>query len=560
MSEKSATHHAGQDDQSSAGNLPHMLSRIWNYAGAGLGWVGANIVKIVVALGTIFLLGLLVNQVAKSSVTIEDISVPKNLSDQGLTPQIMAHELRDAMAQVKSSALADYVVTSLDKTKAAKRFDLSDEIPDPTVPETGISVSALASYLRDVLGLERTRISGELVEIHTHMGKQYSLRLRVNDALLPVDNPATEENLQDAIKSGGERIEQKLEPVTYASYMYYSKSDTITALDTLLSYLAQDNPANAGNGVTYAEAYDLWCQILSDRYDYPAALRKCQKAEDYDPDDYWTYVTTGGVDEAAKDYQAAIVKYRAADPKDDEDGWAREDLAHVQTLVHDYKGALATLESALYPRPRCIPKVCSLLYNMLGTLYESVNTDAGRSKAVDAYESAIAADEHNKEPYEHLAGLMIMRHNPVEAGELYGTIGEILWYDGSYKDAEFPLARASALSTSRMSYYWTGLYGLVLDTNGEHAQAVSAFDTAILRAKPQFPILPSWLDNDQAVALMHQSSAAPGSAEAVEELKRGCGLVQAAAPTATGSGRQDLIDTAGQIDKSFAGAGSCQIQ
>jgi len=100
---------------------------------------------------------LVAQDLARDVVTIEPISVPKTLSDNGYTPEVASHRLLDA---VKHYASVNRASSFMEVLNIAPR----DDLPDFVVPKIDLSLNALVSSIRSVLhyGSGR-RISGEFI-------------------------------------------------------------------------------------------------------------------------------------------------------------------------------------------------------------------------------------------------------------------------------------------------------------------------------------------------------------------------------------------------------------
>jgi hypothetical protein len=126
----------------------------------------------IVALGFI---ALLFREVTSEQTVIEPISVPKSLADQGLTPEVAARRLQDAMNGL--------VLNALNSGGSKMQISYGKDLPEVVVPTVGISLSTLAAYVRMFLNLSsRSAVSGEIVT----SDKNASLVLRLNAAEIPV--------------------------------------------------------------------------------------------------------------------------------------------------------------------------------------------------------------------------------------------------------------------------------------------------------------------------------------------------------------------------------------
>ncbi len=106
--------------------------------------------------------GLIAQDLMRDVVTIEPISVPKALSDNGYTPEVAGHRLRDALNSYASHSRTDLFPTDLNSNLTNLDLNLADrgELPDFVVPQLGLSLSAIVSSIRSVLHSRRANDIG----------------------------------------------------------------------------------------------------------------------------------------------------------------------------------------------------------------------------------------------------------------------------------------------------------------------------------------------------------------------------------------------------------------
>ena len=120
--------------------------------------------------------GLVVQDLMRDVVTIEPISVPKALADNGYTPEVAGHRLRDALNSYASLSRSDPVS---DEANSYLNLDLNiaarDELPDFVVPQIGLSLNSIVSSIRSLLhSRSGPTISGEIL-----FRDKYALRIRI---------------------------------------------------------------------------------------------------------------------------------------------------------------------------------------------------------------------------------------------------------------------------------------------------------------------------------------------------------------------------------------------
>lgn len=110
-------------------------------------------------------------QLWKDQVVIEPISVPPTLMQMGLTPEVAANRIWDGLKDFE--AAADTAKRTFVAVPQGRALDFS-------IPQSGLSLEAVLSQLRQFLNLFETRISGEFVCATPGCApEQVRLRLRV---------------------------------------------------------------------------------------------------------------------------------------------------------------------------------------------------------------------------------------------------------------------------------------------------------------------------------------------------------------------------------------------
>ena len=135
-------------------------SRIWQFV--------RQLILALVPLGiALFFVAVVVHQLRRGTVEIGRIEVPARLVEAGLTPEAVARRLVDALDRASDASQAE----------SARRpmTMLAGAVPDFSVPVAGISLRSLAELVRDLFGLPKTEVSGEILLVQD----QLSIRLRL---------------------------------------------------------------------------------------------------------------------------------------------------------------------------------------------------------------------------------------------------------------------------------------------------------------------------------------------------------------------------------------------
>ncbi|HTQ12355.1 MAG TPA: hypothetical protein VMH86_00665 [Rhizomicrobium sp.] len=510
---------------------------------------------LLLALGAVpvgIVLILLVAEVRNSAVIIDNIAVPRAVEEQGFTPEIVAQRISDEIVRMRDGSVSDAVAATLDRTKGISRYELANSIPDPSVPQANLSVSRLASYIRQFLNLKQTTISGEIV--NTSNG--YEMRLRVNGDPADPSKAVPLGQIQDAIADATLNLVRKTEPVTYATYEY-SLGSTVdnTFIENLLrSYLSDTH--NADPPVDKALAYALWCEILTNNKEYSVALEKCQMVARLDPGDSWPLEDIGQLYERLGDNEKALASYREASARDSSDGWGAANAGWLQYGRRDFKGALDTVNAQLKDGALCVPKSCEQLYELRGRLEARSGSASARAAAIADLLKAIDESPSDIDPYD-LAGTLLVRSGQRErAAKVYSDLGILQFDQKSYALAAVDFQRAIALDPSA-AQYWTALNGRTLEFLGQY-DAARAEDRAAFGASSGAPY--AWPYENYASATHALAAKMQDGAQRAGLVDEACATLKSVYPALTNDAdRHAFVSAAQDLSGDVAGTKACEL-
>jgi len=149
----------------------------------GLRWVGRNwlrVLRLLFAILTagalVVLLSIFVPMARRQTIDIEPIAVPQKLHDLGLTPEVAAKRLRDAI---------DRIIILANSSLEPPHFRGTS--PEVLVYEVRLQPEAIAAWVGNWLHLRRPQdISGEITMFNDEQGEpQLRLRIRFNGEPFP---------------------------------------------------------------------------------------------------------------------------------------------------------------------------------------------------------------------------------------------------------------------------------------------------------------------------------------------------------------------------------------
>lgn len=176
---------------------------------------------------------LIAQELRSDLITIEPIGVPKTLSDAGYTPEVAGYRLRDALNAYAGASDAGDDGTRLNSNLSSvahdddslnSNVDLSisagHELPNIAVPQIGLSLPAIASFIRSGLGMTGHTISGEV----TGRGNKYALRLRIDGRQVFSSEQETE-SPDVLMKNAAPAVMEIIRPAAYAMARYRERKE-----------------------------------------------------------------------------------------------------------------------------------------------------------------------------------------------------------------------------------------------------------------------------------------------------------------------------------------------
>jgi tetratricopeptide (TPR) repeat protein len=172
--------------------------------------------------------------VTRGVTSVEPIEVPRELSDNGYTPNVAGHRLRDELhAYVDRAAFVEDNGTNFNSAlgfiiaedaNLNSNLDLNiatlDEVPDIVVPQIGLSLGAIEYSIHNAFHTKGHAISGEL----TLRDGKYALRLRV-DGQQVFSSEYETENPDDLMTKAAPTVMDKIMPSVYAMAQYRAQKE-----------------------------------------------------------------------------------------------------------------------------------------------------------------------------------------------------------------------------------------------------------------------------------------------------------------------------------------------
>jgi tetratricopeptide (TPR) repeat protein len=197
---------------------------------------------------------------------VEPFSVPPDLAANGLTGQVVAARMIDRLSELQAQTNTGRPARTYSNTWGDKAIKLE-------IPETGISLEELDSWLRAKLGHE-TSLSGEVVR--TASGVTLTARAG-GDGAVSVSGP--EADMSALTGKLAEAVYRLTQPYRYAIYLMRHENHPADAAPIFQEL------ALSGNTEERRWSYNMWAEatMIATR-DFDLSLRMFQKAHQADPD------------------------------------------------------------------------------------------------------------------------------------------------------------------------------------------------------------------------------------------------------------------------------------
>lgn len=231
-------------------------------------WSGcAKILTSVVLLASVVLfIYILYQSVTRKVISIEMISVPDDLNKSGFTQMVAAQRLERSL---------DKIFYASQTSKSGPDVLRQDENSKIIVPSTGLSVEALASFIRRFFSLEtRWNVSGDI----TLVKNKFWLTILLNGEEIYVSKDGIDpDQVGMLFDQAARRILEQSDPYILASSL--SKDDPATAVKIAASIIAK----KAGRLGDRPWAYNLLGKIRRDKGDIDGAIKYYDEALKIDP-------------------------------------------------------------------------------------------------------------------------------------------------------------------------------------------------------------------------------------------------------------------------------------
>ncbi len=350
---------------------PGLLARMWQL------WsrLVFGAVPTVIAL---VMLGLVLREALNDPIEVTPLSVPASFSAQGLTPEVMAARLLDAIDGTALQTLAE--------TLHRPAAELENSTPDLNLPIVGLSLHALASLTRKLLGWHERRLTGEVTET----GGMLHLRLRLSGqgAIADVSVPVRD-GADRLLSLAAPQVWRVVSPRLYAWHIALLEADESETRERLMTLRRRARDPEVQATLTYLiarslirggqaeEGLAMMDTLVAERPGYSAghygraqALLALQRPEEalaahqtglaLDPESAWAHLVAAALLRQAGQYDAALTAARRAQELDDDDRPGLIEESHVLRAMSRHADAAAHARRALTLDPNHAPALVAL--------------------------------------------------------------------------------------------------------------------------------------------------------------------------------------------------------
>ncbi len=270
--------------------------------------------RIVIGIAALPFLFYVYREAYREALVIEPLAMPKPLEESGLTSEVMANRIGDALYAIESKTK-----TRMKKDKLDGDSDTAP--PDVEVPGTGLGVKTLIDVTRTVFGIYPRRVIGDVV-MQGESAKdasekpQATLTFHINHGRDRTDafsvGPSDDVNV--LAEQAAEKILEQLNPYVLAAYLYRhaGSKDDYKRIEGLCER-SERGAREKRNSALQCASLNLWGVALDGEGNLEGAISKYQEVIHIDPKHAATYDNLGNVladqgktEEAIRQYQKAI--------------------------------------------------------------------------------------------------------------------------------------------------------------------------------------------------------------------------------------------------------------
>ena len=435
--------------------------------------------KITLARVSVFLLALvagfyLYRELTRNVLIIEPFSVPRQYADLGLTGEVIANHVSDALEEIEKQTIAKQRQVGLRFDKFMPSGDLPSTI-DVEIPGTKLGLRMLVDISREVFGIHPKRVRGDVVLT----GAPVSISVRVSGTrhadvtrLLtgPVNDP------QQVAHLAAEAILRDMNPFLLGVYKY--EQCELQSVEEIGREMVTDP-----DHLEAALGHDLLGLVLGNRQHQKAAAAQFQQATDLAPQLTFAYSNWGLALDLLGERDATD-KYKEAAKRDP--SFSR---VHAFWGITLYKQKNTNDGDAQFEQAKKLDSQDPLVFVNWGIALEE---QGNHREAEDKYKKATEMDPTLMEAYKDWGDALASQQKWEEAAEKYTTAieiksgcaadaynswGAMLYYQGKLDDAIAKFRQAVQVDPRNVDAY--NSWGNMLVRQDKTDEAIAKFQKAL---------------------------------------------------------------------------------
>jgi len=279
---------------------PGKLSRFARFLGDVLKRVTLS--RMVLAFLVLPVLFYIYGEVTHDALIIDPFTVPKRFEEAGLTSEVVANRIGDALRQIE--------LTTGTRMKKDNLSSLRDEnsMPDVEIPGTKLGLKTVVEITRTVFGIHRKHVSGDIVvhpTISTNADSQATVTFYITQGRnrsRAISLVVTGLDIGLLTQHTAELVLGEVNPYVFAVYRKGRRE--YEAAVEILQRVTQ-NPSE--DRIHVSAAFTLWGLVLADQKKYDEAVSKYQKAVEVDPKYALAYNNWGFALADQKKYDLSLI-------------------------------------------------------------------------------------------------------------------------------------------------------------------------------------------------------------------------------------------------------------
>ena len=253
-------------------------------------------------------------EVTHDALIIDPFTVPKRFEEAGLTSEVVANRIGDALREIE--------ITTQTRMKKDNLSSLRDDgsMPDVEIPGTKLGLKTVVEITRTVFGIYPKHVSGDIV-VHATIPANAEAQATVTFYIAQgrsrsraISLVVTALDIELLAQRTAEMVLGQVNPYVLAAYRA-DRGEFKEAVEIVQRIV--ENPSE--DRIHISAAFILWGSVLSQQEQYNEAIAKLQKAIELNSKDAIAYHNWGNVLSQQKKYDEAVAKLRKAielDPKD----------------------------------------------------------------------------------------------------------------------------------------------------------------------------------------------------------------------------------------------------